>query len=335
MDETPNSSELFDEHSPQINAEPIIVNATVPSSLHEVADAARRKRQELIAEHRVRLGRMWRIAFILFVATCFSTWLSAGATYAVALMSILLAHEFGHFLQAVRHRVPASPPFFIPFPLSPIGTMGAVIMQAGGAADRKQMFDIAISGPLAGLLLALPIAWWGVTQSTLVEIPPNSSALIFGDPLVLQWMIERVHGAKPPGFEVALNPLLFAGWVGIFITALNLMPIGQLDGGHILYCLIGRRAHTVALLLVASAVGYMAYTRDFGYAVMLFLLVTMGTRHPPTANDRAPLGPIRIVLGWLTLAFVLIGFTPRPIFELPGETEMPIPARPDLDQRAV
>lgn len=335
MDETSNSADQFDEHSPQINAEPIIVSAALSQSIDRAAEDARRKRQELIAAYRTRAARMWRIAGMLFVATCFSTWLSAGWQYAVALMAILLSHEFGHFLQAIRNRVPASPPFFIPFPLSPIGTMGAVIAQAGGVANRTQMFDIAISGPLAGLVLALPIAWWGVTQSRLVEMIPGSDALIFGDPLVLQWMIERFHGVKPEGFEVELNPLLFAGWVGIFITALNLMPIGQLDGGHILYCLIGKRAHTVALLLVASAVGYMAYTRDFGYAFMVFLLVSMGTRHPPTADDRVPLGPLRIVLGWLTLSFVLIGFTPRPIFQLPDKAEIEIPSRPDLDRRAV
>lgn len=335
MDDTSHAPHQFDEHTPPFGAEPIDPGPGVPDSYGDFASEARRQRRELIAAYKSRIARMWRIAFVLFVATCFSTWLSAGWVYSSALMAILLAHELGHFMQAVRHQVPASPPFFIPFPLSPFGTMGAVIAQAGGVANRRQMFDIAISGPLAGLVLALPIAWWGVSQSTLVEMIPGDDALIFGDPLVLQWMIERIHGAKPPDTEVALNPLLFAGWVGIFITALNLMPIGQLDGGHILYCLIGRRAHGVALCVVASAVGYMAYTRDFGYAVMVLMVLAMGTRHPPTSDDRASLGPLRIVLGWLTLSFVLIGFTPRPIFQLPEKPDLQIPARPDLDQRAV
>jgi len=335
MDDTAPAANQFDEQGPQFGAAPIAPANCVPDSPDDAMSATRRQRRELIAAYQNRMARMWRIALVLFVATCFSTWLSAGWTYSFALMSILLAHELGHFLQAVRHRVPASPPFFIPFPLSPFGTMGAVIAQAGGVANRRQMFDIAISGPLAGLLLALPIAWWGVSQSTLVEMIPGDDALIFGDPLILQWMIERIHGMKPPETEVALNPLLFAGWVGIFITALNLMPIGQLDGGHILYCLIGRRAHAVALLVVASAVGYMAYTRDFGYAVMVLMVLAMGTRHPPTSDDRASLGPLRIVLGWLTLSFVLIGFTPRPIFQLPEKPDLQLPARPDLDQRAV
>jgi membrane-associated protease RseP (regulator of RpoE activity) len=107
--------------------------------------------------------------------------------------------------------------------------------------------------------------------------------------------------------------LLFAGWVGIFITALNLIPIGQLDGGHILYTLLGRRAHTVAVSVLAFAVGYMIFTGNYSYSLMVILMLMMGPRHPPTADDSVPLGTFRIVLGWLTLGFILIGFTPTPI----------------------
>lgn len=334
MDGSQSEPEGFDEHSPQIGAEAIVPVVSV--GIQSAAEEARRKRQELIINYRRRLARMWRVAFILFAATCFSTWLVLGPTYAVAVMSILLAHEFGHYLQARRHGVPASPPFFIPFPFSPIGTMGAVIAQAGGVANRKQMFDIAISGPLAGLVVALPVAWWGVAHLDFKPMPPSDDAIMFGDPLILQWLMQRIHGDPNLVVDLAANPLLFAGWVGIFITALNLMPIGQLDGGHILYCLIGRRAHAVALLVVTTAVVYMAYTRDFGYAVMLMMILWMGTRHPPTADDRVPLGPVRIVLGWLTLAFVLIGFTPQPIFQLEPQPSLErVPHRPDLDERAV
>jgi membrane-associated protease RseP (regulator of RpoE activity) len=191
--------------------------------------------------------------------------------------------------------------------------MGAVIAQAAGVADRKAMFDIAISGPLAGLVFALPIAWFGIQQSELVTIIPEKGALIFSDPLVLKWMIELKHGPLGEHQEVSLNPLLFAGWVGVFITALNLMPIGQLDGGHILYTLIGKRAHFVSLSVLAAGVGYMAFTQDLGYLLMVLLLLWMGPKHPPTADDSRPLGLGRHILGWVTLAFVLIGFTLRPI----------------------
>lgn len=246
------------------------------------------------------------------IIRCF---LWSGFSYSIPLMSILLLHEFGHYLQARRYRVPAIPPLFIPMPLPPFGTMGAVIVQSPDHADRKAMFDIAISGPLAGLCLALPVAWLGISMSKTAVFDGAQGAQVFGDPLVLRWMIEAVHGKLAPNQDVLINPLLMAGWVGVFITALNLTPIGQLDGGHILYCLIGRRAHAVALLFVVMVVAYMALTQYWVFSVMLILMVMMGIRHPPTTNDKVPLGPFRVVLGWLTLAFLLIGINPRPIDE--------------------
>ena len=232
-------------------------------------------------------------------------------------MAILFAHEMGHYLQARRYHVPASPPFFIPMPFVPFGTMGAVIVQHSGYADRKRLYDIAISGPLAGLVLALPILWVGVQQSQVIEIPPQFAGMSFGEPLVLQWMSDWIHGPRSAGEDLIMSPLLFAGWVGIFVTALNLIPIGQLDGGHILYALIGRKAHFVAMGLMYTALGYMVLTQYFAYGLMLVLLMLMGPRHPPTANDAAPLGRGRIILGWLTLAFIVIGFTPQPLV-IPG-----------------
>ncbi len=237
----------------------------------------------------------------------------AGARYALALMSILLAHEMGHFLQARRYGVPASWPWFIPIPSPPLGTMGAVIVQASGYADRKQLFDIGISGPLAGLVLAVPICVLGLQQAEVRPIVPGEGTMIFGDPLLLQWLADWIVGPRPPGQDLWLNPLLHAGWVGIFVTALNLIPIGQLDGGHILYCLIGRKAHTVARALLWLAVAYMIYTQNWSYGFMVFLLMVMGARHPPSRDDSVPLGRFRKVLGWMTLCFIFIGFTPVPI----------------------
>jgi hypothetical protein len=293
--------------------------------------------------------KVWRLSLILFAVTCASTFyigmtnypefppevapetivpqllhggpqqgviirsfLWSGFQYSAALMSILLCHELGHYVQARRYHVPAIPPMFIPMPFRPFGTMGAVIVQSPHHADRKAMFDIAISGPLAGLFVALPIAWWGILHSKIAVSDRTSAAEVFGDPLVLKWMIQLVHGPLAPNQDVLINPLLMAGWVGVFITALNLAPIGQLDGGHILYCLIGRRAHAVALLFVVMVVAYMAVTNYWLFSIMIVLMVMMGLRHPPTANDHVPLGPGRVILGWLTLAFLLIGIHPRP-----------------------
>lgn len=295
-------------------------------------------------EYQYRFKKRRRLAIILFLATCLSVffagmnagsggpfelldpslwkefpaelwklWVFSGIKYASSLMLILFAHEMGHYLQAKRYGVPASFPFFIPFPISPFGTMGAVIVQGAGVADRKSMFDIAISGPLAGLVFALPIAWWGMLNSSVEEVAANGFR--YGDPLILQWMAEAVHGTIPKGADVTLNPLLFAGWVGIFITALNLIPIGQLDGGHILYTLIGKKAHYVAMGLMGGVVALMILFNSWNYIVIVVLLYFMGPKHPPTADDTVPLGTTRIILGWVTLAFIIIGFTPTPIIQ--------------------
>ncbi len=270
--------------------------------------------------------RLYPMAAFLFVATCLSTWAAQqSVTYSVAVMSILLAHELGHFLQALRYRVPASPPLFIPMP-SLFGTMGAVILQGAGFANRKALFDIAISGPLAGLVVALPVAWFGIAQSTVEPLPEDTAVTIFGDPMILEWMIELHHGPLPDNHEVLLNPLLFAGWVGIFVTALNLLPVGQLDGGHILYTLIGRRAHTVAIGLVLAAAAWMIATGNLSYLLFLLLIFLFGVRHPPSADDSVPLGTGRTILGWLTLAFLFIGFTPVPLDVYSPEDSTPPPA---------
>ncbi len=289
----------------------------------ELIDPSRPEEPFVAPPRQRKLRSRKRLALMLFLATCLSTWLAGGLGYAVPLMMILLAHEMGHYLQARRYGVPASLPYFIPFPfVSPFGTMGAVIVQ--GAANRKSMFDIAISGPLAGLVLALPIAYVGVQQSEYAALPDSANVLRFGDPLILKWMYAAKHGPLPEGTDVIFNPLLFAGWVGIFITALNLIPIGQLDGGHMLYTLIGKRAHTVAMVLLWGAIAYMVYTRYYAYSLMVLLLLLMGPRHPPTTDDSVPLGPVRIVLGWLTLGFIVIGFTPVPL-----AMNQPQPRRPE------
>lgn len=315
-----------------------VANSEAATTTQQSAQSQRRMTAD---EHRrflaKKIRKMYPWSAFLFIAACASTWYVgglnpggdfdhvSGAMYSAGVMGILLAHELGHYIQALRYKVPASPPMFIPMPFTPLGTMGAVIIQGAGYANRKALFDIAISGPLAGLVFALPIAWWGV-QSSIVDIAPPG-VQILGDPLILEWMYEAKHGPLAPGEEVVTTPLLFAGWVGIFITALNLMPIGQLDGGHILYTLIGRKAHWVAFSVVGGAIAWMVIRQDPSFAVMILLISMFGLRHPPSADDSTPIGPFRVLLGWLTLGFVLIGFTPFPISvqELsgPGESSQP------------
>jgi membrane-associated protease RseP (regulator of RpoE activity) len=267
---------------------------------------------------------------ILFAATCLTTWfvgsfdqvvfavqrgvperiplaLLQGLKYAVPLMTILICHEMGHFVQARRYRVPATLPFFIPMPLPPLGTMGAVIAMDSRMGNRKALFDIGITGPLAGLAPTLIFCVVGLSLSGYTREPSQ-----VGYPLLFEWLAQWILGPKPPGECIAAHPVAFAGWVGLLLTALNLIPIGQLDGGHILYGLFRRRANAVAALLLYGAILAIIWFRLFQWTLMIFLLLMLGTRHPPTADDQVRLGPVRIVLGVLTLLFIPIGFTPTP-----------------------
>jgi hypothetical protein len=237
-----------------------------------------------------------------------------GLQYAVPLMSILFFHEMGHYLQSVWNRVPASLPYFIPMPIPPMGTMGAVIFQGRGVATRRQMFDIAVWGPLAGLAVTIPVLWYGLSLAE-YRPQPDGAPLQFSQPLIIKWMIAAIHGPAPAGEAISLddNGIAFAGWVGVLITAMNLLPVGQLDGGHILYTLIGRKAHFVAYAVITAGFSYMVMNNNFTFSLLLILLMMTGIKHPPTANDQEKLGLARHVLGWLTLSFLLVGLTMNPI----------------------
>ena len=246
-----------------------------------------------------------------------------GLTYSCPLMLILLCHEMGHYLQAVRYRVPASLPYFIPLPLPPLGTMGAVIMQGRGFADRRKMFDIAVSGPLAGLAVTFPILFFGI-KSSQYAFPSDGIGFEFGQPILVRWLIDLIHGPAPAGMVFDWNGYATAGWVGVFITAMNLLPIGQLDGGHLMYTLIGRPAHWIAWGLILVAVAAMIYAEQHSYILLLILLTLTGPRHPPTADDTVAIGWVRHVIGWITLSFLLVGFTPQPIVISERRPEPPV-----------
>jgi membrane-associated protease RseP (regulator of RpoE activity) len=278
----------------------------------------------------------------LFIATCLSTfyagvdqvegfslqsyseaavWTTIFKTaleYAVPLMIILVCHEMGHFLQARRYGVHASYPYFIPMPFSPIGTFGAVIGMEAHMGHRRALFDIGISGPLAGLVPTLFFCVVGILKSQIVPSNQASEKLSYGTPLLFQILEYFFSKTVPLNFKFDMHPMAFAGWVGLLITSLNLIPVGQLDGGHILYALLrnkARRVATIVLLLAIAAACWQSYMHGTvsPWTLMLFLLVLMGPMHPPTADDNEPLGVFRYILGWLTLAFIFIGFTPNPL----------------------
>lgn len=257
----------------------------------------------------------WKLAIGLFVASCLSTLLVGGPVYAAAVMTILFCHEMGHYLQARRYGVPASLPYFLPMPLNPLGTMGAVIAMQPRATHAKGLFDLAISGPLAGLVPTLIFTWVGLKNGSSI-VPnidlPEGPSLHFGEPLLFQWLSQWILGPIPPDHTLVIGPLAFAGWVGVFITALNLLPVGQLDGGHILYALAPKLAPRVSLWLVAAAVVAVITQGLWTWSLMLLLLILVGLRHPPIEPGGEPIGPGRKLLGWLTLAFLLLGMVPEP-----------------------
>lgn len=242
-------------------------------------------------------------------------WLD-GLLYMGAVMAILVAHEMGHFIMAVRYRVPASLPYFIPMPLTPIGTMGAVIGMRGSQADRRELFDIGLAGPLAGLLVALPIMCYGVLVAEPVRVVPGQQ-LIFNEPLIFDLLLGYLRPELLDAPEIATNPLYFAGWVGMLITGLNMLPISQLDGGHVAYALFGRKSHWLARGVVVAAAAFILLAQQYNWTVMLMLVMFIGTDHPPTANDAAPLGWKRRLLGLLSLSIPILCLTPIPV-ELSG-----------------
>jgi membrane-associated protease RseP (regulator of RpoE activity) len=239
--------------------------------------------------------------------------LQDGLMYSFAVMLILLCHEMGHFLQAVRYGVKTSLPYFIPVPFSPIGTMGAVIAMEPRRGNAKEIFDIGITGPLAGLVPTVVFLVIGLYSSQSSPLPTDNGAIVFGAPLLVKLIYAWMHGPIATGYYIHYHPIAFAGWVGLLITSVNLMPIGQLDGGHILYGMFRKKAHVISTVLLVAAIFASIYFWLTTWWLMLSLVTFMGPRHPPTADDSVPLGKWRYVLGFATLAFIILGFTPEPL----------------------
>ena len=235
-----------------------------------------------------------------------------GVIYMACVMAILLCHELGHFFVTLLYRVPASFPIFLPFPFNPIGTFGAVIGMHGMQADRRQIYDIGLAGPLAGLVIAVPVMVMGIL--TLDVSTPGSGDIQINCPLGTLWLIQWLRPDIDPQngylWLSHLNPYFVAGWVGFLITGLNMMPISQLDGGHVIYSLIGKKAHWVARITIVTAIAFMVYYLAPSLVLMTILLLLVGTDHPPTRNDRVPLGGFRIALGWLSLSIPFFCFPP-------------------------
>lgn len=256
--------------------------------------------------------RTWGRNLFWFVLTAASVYVTGGPLLAVALLSILFAHEMGHYLACRYYGVDATLPFFIPFPmLSLVGTLGAFIRIRSPIPNRRALFDIGIAGPLAGFVVCLPVIALSVREMSLVPVVPRAAELYLNDPLLLQWVTTWVFGNVPDGMTVLVGPLGLAAWFGLFLTGLNLIPIGQLDGGHVMYALFRERATLVSRVGWWVCVGLVYFNPS--WILWAILILFLGRRHPRTSNDYAPLGRGRAVVGALGFLVFAVCFLPDPI----------------------
>ncbi len=246
--------------------------------------------------------------------------LATGLTLSLPLLAILLSHELGHFLQCRRYRVAATPPYFLPVPLG-FGTLGAFIRVREPIRTKRALFDVGVAGPIAGFVMLLPFLLIGVACSEPVAIPPTAledtsfSLLVPGHSLALHLVTRWFHGPLPEGTVLNLHPFALAAWFGLLATSLNLMPLGQLDGGHLLYTVAGRkhRGFSQALWL---GVALMGLYWD-GWWVWCGVVLLLGLRHPPVLDETEPLDPLRRWLALGALLILLLSFMPVPFSEIP------------------
>jgi membrane-associated protease RseP (regulator of RpoE activity) len=244
-----------------------------------------------------------------------------GLWYSATFLAILGAHEMGHYAYCRKYNVDATPPYFIPLPPFVFlglltGTLGAVIRIREPFPTRKILFDIGVAGPIAGFIVLVPAFFIGLTLSRVTQAPPPSSALLtLGEPLLFRWGTHLIFGTLPDSQTINIHPMVFAAWLGMLATALNLLPFGQLDGGHITYATLGRWAMPISLVTVFSVVG-MAFLYG-GWVLMamlmLIMLALLGPRHPPVLNESEPLPGSRRLLALVALVMLVLCFTAVPI----------------------
>lgn len=256
--------------------------------------------------------------------------LRSGLSFSLPLMAILLAHEMGHYLTSRYHGVPASLPYFIPAPpIFIFGTFGAFIRMRAMPRTRRVMFDIGAAGPWAGVIVAIPVLIVGLWLSDVTPLDKTAGGLYFGSSLLFLALTRLVLGVDPSTVNVNLHPTAFAGWAGLLVTSLNLLPVGQLDGGHVIYALFPRRHRTIATLFVVSCVLMLVvplalgHNPWWGWLLWSVLLVALGLGHPATVDRDTPLNPRRAVAAWLTVLLFIVTFTPVPLAFEPPEQPMP------------
>ena len=230
-----------------------------------------------------------------------------GLLYMAAVMAVLTAHEAGHYVAARLHGIPATLPFFIPMPILLTGTLGAVIGMEGSRADRRQLFDIAVAGPLAGLVVAVPLLALGLLSGTADGSNPFALSPFTG------WLQSLLRPELAPGTTVAPNALFMAGWMGLLVTGLNMIPVSQLDGGHICYAVFGRRGNWVARAALLAAILAVVISGRLNWVALVVIVTFLGVDHPPIREEREPPGLFRTALGLAMFAIPVLTFMPEPL----------------------
>lgn len=256
-------------------------------------------------------GNRPQINLILLILTILTTYLMNGILYSISIIAILLAHEMGHYLMCRKYGIDATLPFFIPIPLPPFGTMGAFIKMKSPIPDKRVLFDVGVAGPIAGFIITIPILIIGLQNSTFIPKPETQVAGYYlGESFLFSKLAEIFLGAEPEGFDTLLHPMAYAGWAGLFVTALNLLPIGQLDGGHVLYSLFGQKSNNLYKFTLAGFIICAVWYP--GWILLIGLLLYFRLRHPPTLNDYIELDDKRKLIAYATVIIFVISFIPVP-----------------------
>jgi membrane-associated protease RseP (regulator of RpoE activity) len=265
------------------------------------------------------MRRTW-LHILLFILTVASTWVTIDLSYCVAIMLILLGHEMGHYFMSRRSGMMATLPFFLPLPLiSPFGTLGAVIRMDGPIPSRKALLDTGVAGPLISFFLSIPAIAIGLKLSTVV--PESTAGFIFADPPLFSFIQKLLLGEVPKNHIVMVHPIAYAGWVGLFVTALNLLPVGQLDGGHIAYALFGKKSRVVFIIAIA-VVAFFFIFYCIAWILLLILMILFGLRHPAPSDDQTPLDWKRKSIGGISLIALVLSITPAPFPQAPSLVEL-------------
>jgi len=260
----------------------------------------------------------------LFLATLASTtyvgrttlnWTS-GLWYSLPILAILTCHEFGHYIACRRHDVDATLPFFLPMPFLPLtGTLGAVIKIKETFPSKQALFDIGVAGPIAGFVALLPFLVYGIAHSQQVAISPNPDTVWLGEPLLFKAIKWMTIGTLPAGVDIAIHPTGFAAWFGMLATALNLLPFGQLDGGHIAYAAFGPRSRYLSMATLAVALGLTVWSLSWISMTLMMTVMAwfLGFGHPRIYDEHEPLDTKRKLIAVLALIIFILCFTPVPI----------------------